>query len=165
MNWWRSQVREGMNPRTYALVGILAAVLAWIYFAEGRTRAIRSGGAAGSSAPSLAASSAASSAAERAAATPTPSGWGDDPFQRRLRAGSATESPAPARPGGRPTATGLILQGIMKGPRGRSALVNGQVIREGDRLGGREVMQIGERTVLLLDRGSVVTLTMKGDGS
>jgi hypothetical protein len=57
------------------------------------------------------------------------------------------------------------LQGVMNGPMGRTALVNGEVVREGDRFAGREVLQIGARSVLILDHGTVVTLTLKGDGS
>ena len=52
----------------------------------------------------------------------------------------------------------------MSGPLGRSALINGSVVREGERIGTREVLQIGRRSVLLLDNGNVVTLTLQGEG-
>jgi hypothetical protein len=52
----------------------------------------------------------------------------------------------------------------MNGPAGRTALINGEVYREGERVGSREVLQIGARSVLLLDKGTVTTLTLKGDG-
>ena len=53
----------------------------------------------------------------------------------------------------------------MNSPAGRTALINGEVYREGERIGAREVLQIGTRSVLLLDNGTVTTLTLRGDGS
>ena len=38
MQWLRKQIREGMNTRTYALVGVLLAMLLWIYSLDDRTR-------------------------------------------------------------------------------------------------------------------------------
>jgi len=97
--------------------------------------------------------------------TPTPPGWGGDPFDRRFRLGKepSSEPAAEARPSGR--GAGLFLQGVMNGPRGRTALVNGEVVHEGDRIAGREVLQIGARSVLVLDHGTVITLSLKGEGS
>jgi len=163
MQWWSKRIREGMNRRTYALVGILVVVLLWIYSLDGKTRGLRAKGASFAAAPSVAVMPAASPRA--VAATPTPPGWGEDPFHRRFRIGGAPPvmtrtASTGSRPGG-----GLYLQGVMNGPRGRSALVSGEVVGEGDRIGGREVLQIGTRSVLILDRGTVVTLTLKGDGS
>jgi len=164
MQWWSKRIREGMNRRTYALVAVLAVVLLWVYSLDSKTRGPRDKGASmAAAAPSVAVVPAA--APRAVAATPTPPGWGEDPFQRRFRIGDAPppamrHASAGSRPG-----SGLHLQGVMRGPRGKSALVNGEVVGEGDRIGGREVIQIGTRTVLILDRGTVVTLTLKGDGS
>jgi hypothetical protein len=52
----------------------------------------------------------------------------------------------------------------MEGPMGRTALINGDIYREGQRIGTREVLQIGRRAVMLLDHGTVTTLMLKGDG-
>ena len=53
----------------------------------------------------------------------------------------------------------------MDGPMGRTALINGDIYREGQRIGSREVIQIGKKAVMILDRkGAVTTLTLKGDG-
>jgi hypothetical protein len=51
----------------------------------------------------------------------------------------------------------------MNGPSGRTALFIGEVYREGERVGSREILQIGARTVMLMDNGTVTTLTLKGD--
>jgi hypothetical protein len=163
MQWLRKQIREGMNTRTYALVGVLLAMLLWIHSLDEKTRAMRSRGAGGGAAPAPAVLAA---AADRGGAvTPTPPGWGGDPFDRRFRLGKEPNSDAVS--GGRPSGrgSGLFLQGVMDGPRGRTALVNGEVVREGDRIAGREVLQIGARSVLLLDHGTVITLSLKGEGS
>jgi hypothetical protein len=164
MQWWSKQWREGMNPRTYLLVGVLAVVLVWIYSLDEKTRTLRAHGRGGSApAPSVAVLPA--SASRVVAATPTPPGWGEDPFQRRFRIGGEPATATPRAAGVAPRGAGLYLQGVMNGPRGRTALVNGEVVREGDRFGGREVLQIGARSVLILDQGTVVTLSLKGDGS
>jgi hypothetical protein len=52
----------------------------------------------------------------------------------------------------------------MDGPAGRTALINGEIVREGQRIGTREVIQIGRKAVMILDKGNVTTLTLKGDG-
>jgi len=59
----------------------------------------------------------------------------------------------------------MFLQGIMVGAMGRTALINGEVCREGDRVGSYEVLSIGKRSVMLMKGGSVTTLTIQGDGS
>jgi len=64
-----------------------------------------------------------------------------------------------------PVGSGLYLQGIMDGPLGKTALINGDIYREGQRIGSREVIQIGRKSVMLLDHGNVTTLMLKGDGS
>jgi hypothetical protein len=167
MDWLREQVKRGMNPRTYVLVAFLVATLAWIHSLDERQRALRAkAGAAGSQPP--AAAVAVLAAVKRGSSTPTDSGWGRDPFANRFGVAPAGMDRAarPAQRGRSPqAATGLYLQGVMNGPAGRTALINGDVYREGERIGSREVLQIGTRSVLLLDNGTVTTLTLRGDGS
>ena len=165
MSWIQNQVKQGMNGRTYALLGALAVTLLWIQSLDSqdkraRARALAAGGA-------VAAPSAAVVAAvpKEGPSTPTNPGWGRDPFGRRFGAGTG-ERPAvvsraaPVAPG-----AGLYLQGVMNGPSGRRALINGEIYQEGQRIGSREILEIGARSVLLLDHGTVMTLTLKGDGS
>lgn len=166
MDWLRGQLKRGMNPRTYVLVAFLVATLFWIQSLDERERALRAkaSAAGGSPAPAVAVNP----ALKEGSSTPTDSGWGRDPFASRFGAlpagasGSARSSQH-GRPA--PQATGLYLQGVMNGPAGRTALINGEVYREGERIGAREVLQIGTRSVLLLDNGTVTTLTLRGDGS
>ncbi|MEK7348161.1 MAG: hypothetical protein AABZ94_04760 [Candidatus Eisenbacteria bacterium] len=152
-----------MNTRTYALVGVLLAILLWIYSLDEKTRALRSRSAVGGGAPALAMLANASD--RGTAVTPTPPGWGGDPFDRRFRLGREPNSEPVSGARSSSRGSGLFLQGVMNGPRGRTALVNGEVVREGDRIAGREVLQIGARSVLVLDHGTVVTLSLKGEGS
>jgi hypothetical protein len=137
MSWLRDQARQGMNPRTYVLLGLLVAALL-----------------------------VAQSLGDRETRTRLRSpGWGNDPFRRRFGPeGAIAKASDPARheapvSGG----PGLFLQGVMNGPAGRTALINGEVYREGERVGSREILQIGARAVMLLDKGTVTTLTLKGD--
>lgn len=167
MDWLRGQLKRGMNPRTYVLVAFLVATLFWIQSLDERQRALRAKAvAAGSQAPMTAV--AVDPALKEGSSTPTDSGWGRDPFASRFGAVPAGAAGS-ARPSQRvrpaPQATGLYLQGVMNGPAGRTALINGEVYREGERIGAREVLQIGTRSVLLLDNGTVTTLTLRGDGS
>ena len=166
MEWLREQVKRGMNPRTYVLGAFLLATLLWIRSLDERQQALRAkASAAGSTPPAQAV--AVDARGNLDASTPTEAGWGRDPFANRF--GVAVGSGGAARPAQRgrpaPAPTGLYLQGVMNGPAGRSALINGDVYREGERIGSREVLQIGTRSVLLLDNGTVTTLTLRGDGS
>lgn len=166
MQWLEKQIREGMNTRTYALVGALGILLLWIHSLDQQTRAYRTRAAATGGATPAPAALAVAPSRRAEAATPTPHGWGSDPFDRRFRLGRGPDENAGAAPRvGPATGAGLYLQGVMNGPGGKTALINGDVVREGDRIGGREVLQIGARAVLILDHGTVVTLTLKGDGS
>jgi hypothetical protein len=165
MQWLEKQIREGMNTRTYLLVGTLVAVLLWIHSLDEKTRAIRAraADADGGGAPAPAALAVAPD--RGMPATPTPPGWGDDPFDRRFRLGRETAvEPTGVARGAATRGSGLYLQGVMNGPRGRTALINGDVVREGDRIAGKEVLQIGARSVLVLDHGTVITLSLKGEG-
>ena len=167
MDWFRDQVKKGMNPRTAVLLGFLAAVLFWIHSLDVKQRELRARTPAVTIAP-LPQIPSPARLAERgdARAAATPQGWGSDPFERKFLDGKES---GPARPIARVAAAvvpiGLYLQGIMVGPMGRTALINGEIYREGQRIGTREVLQIGRRAVMLLDHGTVTTLTLKGDGS
>lgn len=166
MDWLREQVKRGMNLRTYVLVAFLVATLAWIHSLDERQRALRA--KAATSGPAMPAPATAVAAGEKhGPSTPTEAGWGRDPFANRFGVVTAGSGPARTVQRGRsaPAATGLYLQGVMNGPAGRTALINGEVYREGERIGSREVLQIGTRSVLLLDNGTVTTLTLRGDGS
>ena len=169
MDWFRDQMKKGMNPRTYVLIGFLVVVLLWIHSLDVRQKSLRAKGAPTGSAP--AAATAARDGQEHRGGSEaqfagTPAGWGRDPFERRV--GDAGEEPGRARVTPRgdtaPAATGLYLQGIMNGPMGRTALINGEIYREGQRIGAREVIQIGRRSVMILNQGTVMTLTLKGEG-
>ena len=165
MDWFQDQMRKGMNPRTYALVAALLLVLAWIHSLDVSRKQLRGRNQAGrvalpAPAPRV------DGRGTQASFAPTPTGWGRDPFERRVF--DSGEQAGKARPAPRETTTpaivGLYLQGIMNGPMGRTALINGEICREGQRIGTREVIQIGRRSVMILDEGSVMTLTLKGEG-
>jgi hypothetical protein len=167
MDWFQDQMKKGMNPRTYVLVGFLVLVLLWIQSLDAKRRELRAKMPSVTLAPAPAAALPARPAEHgdlRASATPA--GWGPDPFERRVFDGK--EPAGAARPVARGAATppsaGLYLQGIMDGPMGRTALINGEIVREGQRIGTREVIQIGRKAVMILEKGNVTTLTLKGDG-
>ncbi|HMI32139.1 MAG TPA: hypothetical protein VK527_10415 [Candidatus Limnocylindrales bacterium] len=168
MDSFRDQVKKGLNPRTYVLVGFLVAVLVWIHSLDVKQKALRAKNPAATIAPAPALPAAAR-LAERGDTrrAPTPPGWGGDPFARR--SADWNDKGAPVRVAVRtealPAQTGLYLQGIMLGPMGRTALINGDIYREGQRIGTREVLQIGKRAVMILDHGTVTTLMLKGEGS
>jgi hypothetical protein len=166
MDWFRDQMKRGMNPRTYVLVGFLVGVLVWIQVLDQKQKALRAKHPAVTLAQAPAVPAARQEERDPAHASMTPPGWGGDPFQRRVAdAGeSAGTMRSVARAASSPAGTGLYLQGIMNGPLGKTALINGEIYREGQRIGTREVIQIGRRSVLLLDHGNVTTLMLKGDG-
>jgi hypothetical protein len=166
MDWFRDQMKKGMNPRTYVLVAFLVAVLVWIQSIDVKQKSLRARNAAVGSAPAAAAPAPADRRGSEVLLASTPAGWGRDPFERRV--GDSGEEPGRGRVAPRggtaPAATGLYLQGIMNGPMGRTALINGEIYREGQRIGAREVIQIGRRSVMILNQGTVTTLTLKGEG-
>lgn len=168
MDWFRDQMKKGMNPRTWVLMGFLVGVLFWVHALDQKQKALRAKRPAVTLAPATAiASLDRREKRDTAHASMTPPGWGSDPFQRRVA--DTRESPgtvrALARVSPSPAGTGLFLQGIMEGPLGKTALINGDIYREGQRIGSREVIQIGRRSVMLLDHGNVTTLMLKGEGS
>ena|SRR5690242_4089700 len=166
MTWFRDQMKKGMNFRTYALLAFLVVMLFWIHSLDAKRRAIRAAMPVLAVAPPAVPALAKPADHGAARASMTPAGWGSDPFERRVFDGK--ESAAAMKPVGRPAASAqpadLYLQGIMEGPMGRTALINGEIYREGQRVGTREVIQIGRKAVMLLDKGNVMTLTLKGDG-
>jgi hypothetical protein len=162
MDWFRDQVKKGLNVRTYVLVGFLVGVLFWIHALDVKQRALRAKNPVATLAPTV--PSVPRLAEGGAQAAMTPPGWGIDPFQKRVSDADESAGPVRANPGATAKPTGLYLQGIMDGPMGRTALINGEIYREGQRIGTREVIQIGRRAVMLLDHGSVTTLTLKGEG-
>jgi len=166
MDWFRDQMKKGMNPRTYVLVGFLVLVLVWIQSLDQKRRDLRARTPAVTVAPAPAMPMPVKLAAQGdARAEATPAGWGEDPFERRVFGGKESEPAVrPAARGAAPVSSGLYLQGIMDGPAGRTALINGEIVREGQRIGTREVIQIGRKAVMILDKGNVTTLTLKGDG-
>jgi len=165
MDWIRKQLKAALNPRMFVLLGILVVVLVWIRSLDVKQRAIRARATASALRPPPPAQVALAKAPD-AAVSATPPGWGSDPFARRSSdAGEAAGSGRAVRNSETSTPPpGLYLQGIMVGPLGRTALINGEVTREGQRIGTREVIQIGQRSVMILDNGVVRTLTLKGAG-
>ena len=167
MDWFRDQVKKGLNVRTYVLVGFLVVVLVWIQSLDQKRKEIRAKMPVVTLAPAPAVPLPARAAEQgEMRASATPAGWGMDPFERRVFDGkeSAGAARPVAHPGTAPRTTDLYLQGIMDGPMGRTALINGEIYREGQRIGTREVIQIGRKAVMLLEKGNVTTLTLKGDG-
>ena len=167
MDWFRDQMKKGMNPRTYLLVGFLVAMLLWIHSLDTKARASRAKAAAITMAPAPAVPAAAQLAEHTGPrAAQTPAGWGSDPFERRVLDLKGSPGKPVSTNAAPPAPNDLYLQGIMEGPMGRTALINGDIYREGARIGSREVIQIGKKAVMILDKkGAVTTLTLKGDGS
>jgi len=165
MEWIRDQLKSALHPRTFVLLGLLVVALVWIRSLDVKQKTTRAGAAAAVPAPPPPATIVPVKSPGAAVAA-TPEGWGSDPFARRSAdAGEAAGSGRAVRRGeGTAPPPGLYLQGIMVGPLGKTALINGEVIREGQRVGSREVIQIGQRSVMILDNGVVRTLTLKGAG-
>lgn len=163
MEWLPRQLRTWIKPGTLVLLVGLAVSLPWIQSRVERREALPPKPAA---APP-AAVAAPAPAVRRAQLDAVGAGWGEDPFARRFSAAGEEGKPRVAPPsrkeGGRVPAPGLYLQGVMTGPLGRTALINGSVVREGERIGTREVLQIGRRSVVLLENGAVVTLFLQGE--
>jgi hypothetical protein len=163
MSWLREQARRGISPATYVLLGLLVAALVTVQSLDEQAKRARLRAPAVAGAPPPAQLLA--SAPKQGLSTPTEPGWGSDPFRRRFGPeGTPATMPPARREAPPPSGAGLYLQGVMNGPSGRTALINGEVYREGERVGSREILQIGARTVMLMDKGTVTTLTLKGDG-
>lgn len=168
MDWIKGKKSGRVGVRTYVLVAALVGTLFAVHSMEEREKASRARARAAVSNPQVPAAATLASRNREPMAAEAAAGWGRDPFARTfhdrgdddgvVRAGSGL-NPNPA---GTP---GLYLQGVMVGPTGRTALINGEVCREGDRVGSYEVLSIGKRSAMLIRNGSVTTLTLRGDGS
>ena len=165
MDWIRGQTGR-VSKRTYLLVAVLVLTLLGIRSMDEKQKAARARARAAATNP-MPAVAALSSRSRDALPAEAAAGWGRDPFSKTfLDAGDV--APAGRRVLGSrpaPASAGMFLQGIMVGAMGRTALINGEVCREGDRVGSYEVLSIGKRSVMLMRQGSVTTLTLQGDGS
>ena len=165
MDWIKSGQNGRVSARTYGLVAILVLTLFVIHSMDEKQKAARARARAAATSPMPAVATLASRNRDALPAEAA-AGWGRDPFSRTfLDAGD--EIPGGRRLGSRPGPAGapMYLQGIMVGAMGRTALINGEICREGDRVGSYEVLSIGKRSVMLMKNGSVTTLTIQGDGS
>jgi len=165
MDWIRGGKNGRVSARTYILVGLLVVTILGIRSMDEKQKAARARAQAAATSPTPAVPAVASRNRD-ALPSEAAAGWGRDPFSRTFRdAGDGI--PIGRRTGVRstPAGGGLFLQGIMVGAMGRTALINGDVCREGDRVGPYEVLSIGKRSVMLMKNGSVTTLTIQGDGS
>ena len=165
MDWIRGGKSGRVSARTYVLVALLVVTILGIRSMDEKQKAARARAKAAATSPTPAVAAVASRNRD-ALPSEAAAGWGRDPFSRTfLDAGDGI--PIGRRTGVRaaPAAGGLYLQGIMVGAMGRTALINGDVCREGDRVGAYEVLTIGKRSVVLMKNGSVTTLTIQGDGS
>jgi hypothetical protein len=167
MDWIKGKKSGRVSVRTYVLVAALVATLFSVHSMDEKGKAARARARAVVSTPQAPAAAALASRNREPLEAGAVAGWGRDPFTRSfhdrgdddgvVRAGSALVA--------NPAAAGLYLQGVMVGATGRTALINGEVCREGDRVGLYEVLSIGKRSAMLIRNGSVTTLTLKGDGS
>lgn len=168
MRWLQGQTGNPIGWSTYVLIAVLVVTLWGAYAIEMKDRAARARaratGGAGSPAPAGAALVAGGRASLPAEAT---TGWGRDPFRKSFSDGGDEGVAAPVWRSGRPSSSGsgLFLQGVMVGPTGRTALINGQIVREGDRVGSYSILSIGHRSVVLMQNGSATTLTIRGGKS
>jgi hypothetical protein len=165
MDWIRSGQNGRVSARTYGLVAILVLTLIGIHSMDEKQKAARARARAAATSPTPAVAMPANRNRDALPAEAA-AGWGRDPFSRTfLDAGD--DVPAGRRVGVKPGSAGapMYLQGIMVGATGRTALINGEICREGDRVGSYEVLSIGKRSVMLMKNGSVTTLTIQGDGS
>ena len=62
-------------------------------------------------------------------------------------------------------ATPVAVQGILISPNGRSALIGGQLAREGETVRGARVAEISESSVVLHRGDSALTVPVGGSGS
>ena len=161
----RGSANSGVSARVYLLLAAFIGVLLWSRWLDVKGRAIRARVRTVPVVTALLPASARPAVAEGMEASAVPdTGWGRDPFERRVAEDGEEERSTTPRPAG-PIAVqppALSLEGIMAGPRGRTAIINGEVYREGDHVGSCEVLQIGRDKVLLRDHGSVRTLGLAG---
>jgi Type II secretion system protein C len=157
--------KPGMSPTTIAMLAILAGVLMWTWWLDAQQKTRRAARAVPAVVTTL--PTVARIAEPQRMASDT--GWGRDPFERRVQETGdrepAVAPPAPAPAAGPPAAATLAvrLDGIMEGPRGRIALINGEGYRAGGRVGSWEVVQIERDRVVLRFGGTLKTLTLSED--
>ncbi len=166
MDWFSAKQGGGIGARTYVLAGLLLVTLLGVRSLDEQQKAARARARAVAAA-ALPPPATLAARMRDAYQNDIPAGWGRDPFGRTTQDAGDDDPISRSTPSARPSSggTGLYLQGIMVGPTGRTALINGDVVREGERVGPYEVLSIGKRTVMLMQNGSVTTLALKGDGS
>jgi hypothetical protein len=111
--------------------------------------------------PSLSGPAASTAAASERSGTAegterTESMWGSDPFNRTWRSPRATLANA----GVVVKKAALRLSAIVVRPPKRYAIINGQIVQEGETVAGRRVTRIETSRVLVDDNGVEVTLTL-----
>ena len=88
--------------------------------------------------------------------------WGADPFGNRFHISLPQADDAPGADEEEVEGTPAVpsLQGIITGPGGKMALINGELMRVGDRLNEIRLLHIGEDYVAVSQSGRSMTLTM-----
>lgn len=87
-----------------------------------------------------------------------------DPFQIPRRHHNSN-GPPPPPPNGKEAFPALTLTGIIESPRGRVAIINNQMVREGERIDGVVVQAIRKHAVVLKSPSAVKHLTLPEFGS
>ncbi|HUU23812.1 MAG TPA: HEAT repeat domain-containing protein [Phycisphaerae bacterium] len=82
------------------------------------------------------------------------------PFYLRWSPSDLADGGSAARTGGA-SAAGLVLSGIVGSGAGGAAIINGRIVRVGDEVAGRKVVEITRYTVRLDVHGKEILLTMK----
>jgi hypothetical protein len=82
--------------------------------------------------------------------------WSGDPFHRSWQGAMAVAQVTRAQAKPPP----LTLSAIVVRPNARYAVINGKIVREGQRIGGRTVTLIEKARVVLDDQGVEVTLSL-----
>ena len=153
----------GSGGRVYLLLAALLGVLLWTRSLDVKARALKSGRRLAPVATTLLSAPAQLAVEGMSAGAALDSGWGRDPFERRVaEVGDQERSGSPPGAGPAAAPAALRLEGIMVGPQGRAAVINGEIYREGERVGSCEVIQIGRNRVVLSDHGITRTLELAG---
>lgn len=79
-----------------------------------------------------------------AVSAPVQDDWGRDPFSNPLGRKSAVQPTVPGQ-------TGSALTGIIYSKRVRIAIIGGEVLREGGMVGGKRLVDIRRKSVVLMD--------------
>ncbi|MFH0777836.1 MAG: hypothetical protein V2A71_04310 [Candidatus Eisenbacteria bacterium] len=153
-----------MSKSTYVVIGVLVVVLLAIGGMDQQMKKNRARGRSLSAAPqemNLVASVPASSQQD---VVDTNLEWGADPFGDKFSL-PITPSEGEAAPGSEGPESGIVppasrLQGIARGPGGEIALIDGELMRPGDRVGKMRLMHIGQDYVILAGGGQTVRLAL-----